>query len=271
MNEESKKVMDALAGSAATGGTPGDGIDWKAKYEESQRELNSARVEQGRVRKLDEEKRELQRQLDEERAARQTQTVIDGLPEDVRGDIPEDYLKAQSIIAQRTADQAVNGQAERFAELERKIAEREKREREIAQSRFTERIEREFPGFLKAAVMDGGDKHAAWVQYQRYNAASINAAANACDFDTLAWHIQTFYRNELGIDPPSGGHAAAAADPSSIGGGTPTVVNPGKVYTWDEIDGLYDQIEEMRARGDRDGVRRLSDEVETAQREGRVK
>ena len=56
MNEETKKAMDALAGAGAGGGDAGgDATDWKAKYEEAQRELNSARVEQGRVKKLDEE------------------------------------------------------------------------------------------------------------------------------------------------------------------------------------------------------------------------
>jgi hypothetical protein len=48
-------------------------------------------------------------------------------------------------------------------------------------------------------------------------------------------------------------------------------VKPGKVYTWDEIDKLYDEIEVLRSRGDREGMKRLSDEVEKAQREGRVK
>jgi hypothetical protein len=48
-------------------------------------------------------------------------------------------------------------------------------------------------------------------------------------------------------------------------------VTPGKTYTWDEIDKLYDEIEILRARGDREGMKRLSDEIEKAQREGRVK
>ena len=119
--------------------------------------------------------------------------------------------------------------------------------------------------------MDGGDKHPAWVQYQCYNAPSINAAVNACNFDILAWHIRKFYSDELGIAPPSGGTGAAAPDPSATGGGTPVATKPGKIYTEKEISDLYDEVERARDRGDFAEVKRLGAEIDKAVREGRVK
>lgn len=268
MNDETKKAMDALAGN---GGTDAAATDWKAKCEELQRQLNSARVDEGRVKKLDEKNKALERELAEARASRRVQSVIDDLPEDVRSSNPDESLKGAAIIAQRMTEQTLASRDEELAALKAQIAEREQREQAANQSRFTARIEQEFPGFLASAVAEGGANHAAWVQYQRFNAPSIQAAARSFDFDTLAYHIRQFYMSGLGIEPPSGGKAPAAPDPGNIGGGQPVVVKPGKTYTWDEIDKLYDEIEELRSRGDKAGMRRLADEIEQAQREGRVK
>ena len=270
MNEEMEKAMNALAGGEAPAGKPagGDTTDWKAKYEEAQRELASAKVEQGRVKKLDEENKALRSRLAGAEALKRAKEEVAGMDEATRGEVPEDYLVGAGVLAQKMAADAIEAKS---AEFERRMAEREQRDAAASRQRFGQRIEQEFPGFLRDAVSDGGDKHAAWVQYQRYNAASINTAVNACDFDTLSWHIQQFYTNTLGINPPSGGTGAAAPDPSSIGGGTPAAARPGKVYTWDEIDKLYDEIEVLRSRGDKEGMKRLSDEIEKAQREGRVK
>ena len=56
MNEEIEKAMNALSGGGTTGGDAGgETTDWKAKYEEMERKFRSAQVEQGRVKKLDEE------------------------------------------------------------------------------------------------------------------------------------------------------------------------------------------------------------------------
>lgn len=273
MNEETMKAMDALAGGGAPAGNSGGGdtTDWKAKYEEAQKALASAKVDQGRVKKLDEEKKALEAKIAELSASRRSEAALSALPDDIREDMPENFAKGSALVAQRMVDEALASRDAELRELKAKMAEGAERNAAIARQQFGNRIEQEFPGFLKSAVMDGGDKHPAWVQYQRYNAPSINAAVNACDFDTLAWHIRKFYSDELGIAPPSGGTGAAAPDPSATGGGTSVLVKPGKTYTWDEIDNLYDEIEVLRSKGDKDGMKRLSDEIEKAQREGRVK
>ena len=267
------KAMDALAGGGAPTGNPagGDTTDWKAKYEEAQKALASARVDQGRVKKLDEEKKALEAKIAELSASRRSEAAISALPDDIREDMPEKFAQGTALVAQKMVDEALASRDAELRELKAKMAEGAERNAAIARQQFGNRIEQEFPGFLKSAVMDGGDKHPAWVQYQRYNAASINAAVDACDFDVLKYHIEKFFRDELGVEPPSGGTGAAAPDPSTTGGGTSVALKPGKTYTWDEIDKLYDEIEVLRARGDYKGMQQLSDEVERAQKEGRVK
>ncbi len=269
MNEEMEKAMNALSGSGAAGGDAGgDATDWKAKYEEAQRQLNSAKVEQGRVKKLDEENKALRSRLAGAEALRRAKEEVANMGEDQRGEVPEDYLVGAGVLAQKMTAEAIAAQK---AEFDQRMAEREQREAATARQNFAQKIGNEFPGFFRDAVLEGGDKHAAWQKYLRFNAASVTTAFNACDFDTLSWHIRNFYNTEVGIPPPSGGTGAAAPDPSPTGGGTSVAVKSGKVYTWDEIDKLYDEIEVLRSRGDREGMKRLSDEVEKAQREGRVK
>lgn len=265
MNEETKNAMDALAGGVSNGGDAGgDNVDWKAKYEEMAHKYQTSQVEQGRVKKLTEENNALKKQLDERNSSRIAQEVLDDLPPEVKEDVPEDILRAQTLVAQRAAERAISAQNAELQAIRDQMASR-------SRDQFAKRIEQEFPGFLSTAVPEGGDKHDAWVQYQRYNAASISAAVEACDFDSLSWHIRKFYTDELGIAPPSGGTAPAAADPSAIGGGTPVVVGPGKIYTQQEISHLYDEVEKARDRGDFAEVRRIGAEIDKAVREGRVK
>lgn len=268
MNEETKKAMDALAGG---GKNESADTDWKAKYEEMERKLQSAQVEQGRVKKLAEEKKELEAKLAELSAGKTVQDALSALPEDVRSDIPENYATASSAIARQAVDSALASRDQELNALRAQIEERDRRDFAVNQQKFSERLEREFPGFLATAVAEGGDKHQAWVGYQRYNAASIKAAVNSFDFDALAWHIRKFYADELGIEPPSGNSGRAAPDPGSIGGGKPTTPKAGKVYTEAEISELYDKVEAARDRGDFKEVQTLGHEIEVAIREGRVK
>lgn len=269
MNEEMEKAMNALAGGTGTAGAPaGDAVDWKAKYEEMERKFQSAQVEQGRVKKLDEEKKALEAKLAELSSKRRSQEAISSLPDNLREAIPDDYAEGTSLIAQRTVDAALAARDAELAAIKAQMAEKERRAAKAANDSFGVRIEQAFPGFLKSAVLEGGDKHAAWVQYQRYNAGSINAAVAACDFDTLSYHIRKFYTDELGIVAPSGGTGAAAPDPSATGGGTPAARTAGKAYTEDELDALFDKKEAARDRGDWAEVKRLTDEINRAQAAG---
>lgn len=262
MSEDKKTITDAL-----TGGTPnGETTDWKAKYEEARHALESAKVEQGRVKKLAEENAKLQKQL----AERTTRKPSDYLSDEEREGIDAEQRGIIDKMVDGRVSDAVASSREEIEALKARIAEREERDGARRKRELDERFEREFPG-LAAQIGPGGDKFAAWTNYRRYHGPSIDAALAAYDFDILAYHVRNFFKSELGIEPPSGGTAPAAPEPGNIGGGKPVAVTPGKTYTWDEIDKLYDEIEILRARGDREGMKRLSDEIEKAQREGRVK
>ena len=262
MNEEMEKAMNALSGGGATGGDAGsEATDWKAKCEELQNKLNAVWADNGRIKKLAEENARLQKQLAGAEALKRAKDEVANMDEEQKGGTPDDYLVGAGVLAQKVAADAIAAQS---AEFDRRMAEREQREAAAQRQGFAQRIEREFPGFLRDAVTEGGDKFAAWMKYQRFNAATITAAVNACDFDTLAWHIRAFYNSELGIPPPSGGTGAAAPDPSPTGG-SPVMRTQGKAYTEDEIDGLFDKKEAARDRGDWAEVKRLTDEINRAQ------
>ena len=265
--------MDALAGGVAPTGTTagGEATDWKAKFEEAQRELASAKVEQGRVKKLDEQVKALQAENAKLSSSRRVQTVIDDLPPEVKEGFTEDSLKAQALIAQRAVEAANAERDAQIAQMKAEQAERDRRNAEAAKASFAQQIERAYPGFLRSAVLDGGDKHGAWTEFVELYGPSINAAYYAQDFKKLSWFIEKFYTEKLEIPPPSGGTGTAAPDPSATGGGTPVVVKPGKTYTEKEISDLYDEVEKARDRGDFAEVKRLGAEIEKAMREGRVK
>lgn len=268
MNEEMEKAMNALSGSGAAGGDAGgDATDWKAKYEEAQRQLQSAKVEQGRVKKLDEENKALRSRLAGAEALKRAKEEVANMGEDQRGEVPEDYLVGAGVLAQKMAAEAI---AEQKAEFDRRIAEREQREAAAAQARLFQQIEQEFPGLLRD-ISEGGDKHAAWLKYQRYNAPSITKAIGENDFDTLAWHFRNFYNTEVGIPPPSGGTGAAAPDPSPTGGGQRVHAETGKIYTAQEYAELEKKAMQLRRMGDYDGYRKMDAELNTILTEGRVK
>ena len=261
MSEE-KTITDALSG-----GTPnGDTTDWKAKYEEAQHALESAKVEQGRVKKLAEENAKLQKQL----AERTTRKPSDYLSDEEREGIDAEQRGIIDKMVDGRVSDAVASSREEIEALKARIAERDERDGARRKRELDERFEREFPG-LAAQIGPGGDKYAAWTNYRRYNGPSIDAALAAYDFDALAWHIKKFYTDELGIAPPSGGTAPAAPEPGNIGGGKPVVAQPGKVYTEAEISDLYDEVEKARDRGDFAEVKRIGAEIDKAMREGRVK
>lgn len=275
MNEEMEKAMNALSGNGAAGGNAGgDATDWKAKYEEMERKFQSAQVEQGRVKKLAEENAKLQKQL----ADRTTRRPSDYLSDEERKEIDDaqrgiidkmvDGRLSDAMAANRDEIEALRAQiAQRDAERE----QREQREAAAARQDCAQKIESAFPGFFRDAVLEGGDKHAAWQKYLCFNAASVTTAFKACDFETLSWHIRNFYNTEVGIPPPSGGTGAAAPDPSPTGGGQRVHAETGKIYTAQEYAELEKKAMQLRRMGDFEGYRKLDAELNNILTEGRVK
>lgn len=272
----SKERVDALLGD----GKPPAGEDtvefWKAKAAEAERLAQSARVEQGRVAKMDARVKELEAENAKLRSGNRAAEIVAGLTDEERGEIAPDVLEAQARIAGRAADRAVGTAFDGMrAELEKMKQEREA-ERAAAHERmaadFESRIERRFPGFL-SSIGAGGDKAKAWASFLVNNAASVKDAYARCDYNALVYHIGRFYTEVLDVQPPrEKGDGATLPDPSASGGGLPSgdAVGGGKRYTAKEYDALDAKCMKLRRAGKLDEYDRLREELDSALSEGRV-
>ena len=273
MTEEVKNAMEAL-GAAASGGDPskvnhpGD-VDWKAKYEESQRELASAKVDQGRVKKLDAELKDRDARI----AELERKVALGELPENLK-EVPEDIKETARIMSEGAAHRAVAGIDDRIAKLEQARQADKAAQVEQLAGEFVRSVNAKFPGFL-AGIKEGGVLKAAWDEYQRYNAASIVDAFNRLDADAYIYHVQRFYESN-GVDPSGGRDPNAAPDPRAMGGGAgarPQQFGQKKIYTPDEWEREYDSLQDDYEAG------RISpkdyaakrDTLVNAHKEGRVK
>jgi len=275
MNAETENIMGAIGGTTAEGATGGGEPDYKALYEESQKRLQSEKVEAGRLKHEVEVNSALRKELEELKKAKRTEEAISALPDDLKSEVPDDFKRGSAIIAQKAVDSAMAGAEERLARLEQG-AEAEKKRIEAAQkAEFAARINATFPGFAKS-IGKGGDKYDAWVKYQKHNLGTIQAALASCDFDTLKYHIEMFLK-EAGLPLPSGNQdGTAAPDPRSMGGGASTqaaVLQPGKTYTAQEYQRILNDAQtkfQRHAIGYKEYVG-ICDELTKAYKEGRVK
>ena len=268
MNKEEQ--VQALLGGAGAQGQQDE--DWKSKYEEMKRQFDSARVEEGRVRKLNEEKKALEKRIAELEKGRQAADLVAGLTEEERGDVPDDYVD----VAAKVASEASGKVAARMeGELERLHREREE-ERVEAQKRmsrqFLAQVEAKYPKFL-ADIGEGGDKKRAWDTFMENNSESVLKAFNSCNLDGLVYHVNRFYREELGVRPPEGdGVAATAPDPITSQGGNLNVnsEDPNKKWTKEEYDALEKKALNLRASGNFKEYRRIVQELDNILAEGRL-
>ena len=275
MNDETKDILGAIGGSSAEGAGNGGEPDYKALYEEAQKKLQTEKVETGRLKKSEEENAALRKQLEELKKAKQAEDAISALPDDLKTEVPDDFKRGSALIAQRTVDTAMAGANERLARLEQEREEDKKRKMVQAQNELVARIEAAFPGFGKS-IKAGGDKHDAWNKYQLRNAPTIVKALTEADFDTMKYHIETFFR-QLELPPPSGDHGESAVpDPRSMGGGVESqtvVLQPGKTYTASEYKRILDDAQGKFQRhllSYKEYVG-ICDELSKAYKEGRVK
>lgn len=242
MNEETKNAMEALGMKPGDGnGSAQDGgIDYKAKYEEAQRQLASASVEQGRVKKLDAELKAAKERLAELEKGR----ALGVLPEELQ-DVPDPIKETALLLSKKAAEDAAAGLSGRMARLERTVEQ--DKETRLAQmsSDFVAQINRNFPDFARG-LKEGGSFKAAWDGYQTYNAASIGEAFAKLDYRALAYHIKRFY-DENGVDPSGGRDMNAAPDPRTMGGGAgarPFAAGK-KTYTPEEWEREYDSLQDL--------------------------
>lgn len=278
MNDETEKDVEALSGSLEgeniatdNGGEP---IDYKAEYEKAQKQLQSERVESGRLKKANEEIAELRKKLAEVEARNDTEAAVEALPEELQS-LPDDYKQGAAVVAKRLVDRANAERDAKLKEMESRFDAEEKRRRLEAMGSFVSKINAKFPGFL-ASIREGGDKKAAWTKYLRHNSATVKGALADGDFETLSYHVGQFYRS-IDVEIPSGDQdGSAAPDPRAMGGGVESqraTLQPGKTYSAKE----YQQIlNDAQARFQQHTLSykeysAICEELTKAYREGRVK
>ena len=257
-----KEQVDALTGGGARQETGGE--DWKAKCEALQRELNSAKVEQGRVKALDSRAKELEAELRALKSAKSKEELLASLSDESRENVAPEVQSATAEIVGGAVDRVRNEYEERFARLE---SERE----EANQRAFMARIETAFPGFL-SSVGPGGRNADAWLKYLAHNKWSVAGALQHGDFGTIDYHVRQFC-NSIEVSVPSAdGATATASDPGNQAGGAGvSTPKSGKAYSHQEWSALPDLAEQARDRGDYAEMKRLYAEYEKAPSEGRVK
>lgn len=246
------------------GGGRSDGTDWKARCEQLERELASARVEQGRVKKLDEEKKALEKEISGLRSAKGREDMLSALSEEERGNVAPEVLDVNVKLLERQREDYER----RFRELEARMTADSGRS---AKEDFARRIDAAFPGFL-SSVGSGGGNEQAWKTFKSAVGDYIDTAYQKLDFEGVAFFVRKFY-SEIGSEVPTAGSAGSSApDPNAVSGGVGGLTaNGSKVYTYDEISALYDRIEQCRMREDFKEANRLEAEIDRAMAEGRVK
>lgn len=279
MNEETEKAVEALGGSLGGGdNTEGSesgksAIDYRAEYEKMQKQLQSERVESGRLKKANEENAALRKRLEELEAQKGTDEAVAALPENLR-DLPDDYKQGAAVLAKHMVDKANAERDAKMREMEARFDAESKRRRIEAMGSFVSKIEAAYPGFL-ASIGENGDKKAAWQKYQKYNAATIKSALAEGDFDTLSHHIGQFY-GSIGVEVPSGSQdGSAAPDPRAMGGGVQTQISvgSGRTYSVDEYKRILDEAQTKfnNQQMSYKDYSAICGELTKAYREGRVK
>ena len=231
------------------------------------RELQSARVEAGRVKALsqqlkarDDEIASLKSQLETLKNA--NRDFMADLPEDMREVADPAQMKATGFIVEKLLRERDEAQRERDQRREQEAMEIRKRE-------FYARLEREFPGFLQA-TNPGGDKQAAWEKFLQTYYPSVNTAAQTCNFEAISNIIQLFYR-EIGVPVNRNPGTTVTPTPGFSDGGAPG--GEGHVYSFAEYQAALEKAgsDYREGRIDQAKYRALRAELDGALNSGRVK
>lgn len=261
---ETVDKMAAAFGGGANKPDSGDSNEDLAKQLARAKEYEA--TQNGRLKAQNEELERLRKENEELRRKRNEEDIASAITDDERAAIPDEVMTASTKMMRSLEDK-----------LQKRIdavQASQTHEREEAQNRAKSDVVSKVMAFCPSFLDDvsaGGAKNAQWEEYKKYNGDSVNAAFARGDFASLKYHIESFYQNFLHVQVPSGGGANTAEPAPRSVGGTSDAPITGKTYTLDEFSALFDQKEAARERGDFAEVKRISDEINRAQAEGRVK
>lgn len=226
------KVEAALNGSPTEGGG-------QSEIDELRKQLQTERVEAGRLKKAMEENARLKAENEKLKAGGAIDAAISEVPENLREETTDGILRASVTGAQKLVDKATG----ELREENRKL--REEMDRRDYNS-FVQNLSVQHAKFFES-VAPGGDKAQMWEAFKASNKETFGAIMASHDVARFGELVDAFYR-KIGIPNPSGVKAATAApDPAHSDGGTHEAVTTGddqsKKYTGEEYLRLLEQAE----------------------------
>ena len=237
-----------------------------------ERQLNSAKADNGRWAKVNERLKELEKENEALKASRRSENIVTSLKGEL-GEVPDEFAGAAAKIAGRAVDGAMKDVNEELARLRQEREAERAASLERAKEDFIRKIDAKYPKFR--SDVDGGDevKTKAWRNFLGHNLGSVKDAYERCDFDSLAYHIDRFYREELDRTPPNGNREPTSPDPTNRGGGTSVIIgDSSKIYTTEEYQALEAKATSLRYQpGKYADYQKLRDELDNIISEGRVR
>lgn len=266
MNEQENKVAAALAtGEPGAGGTgTGDNAELNAELEKAK---HQASVWAGRAKKSAEEKAALEEELRKLKAQKTVDDVAAEIPAELKGDTPDETLKAALTGSKKLVDDATGKTEEEIAKLRTEMAANNAKA-------FVNQLAAKHSAFFEL-VGPGGANAQVWEQFKAKNRETFNAIMASQDVSRFDGFVSQFC-SHLGIPDPSGkGGGTAIPEPAKITGG-PQNLGGGAAedkteYTQAEYLKQLEAAEDARYNGDMKTYREVTARLTKALNEGRVK
>lgn len=203
-----------------------------ARIDALERELQTERIEKGRLRAANDELRKAKDEIARLKAENAKLSARR----------PDDYLSAEdrAKIDNEQLDvigKVIDGRMGDFAERMRAENERlAQASAAVRKTQFDAEVERLAPGLVQTVAQDHRDDWTRWSQ-ERRRAASVRAAFESFDAATVADFLQEFAQSK-GIHPQGDGLAARpSASYSPRGGARPAPAQgDSRIYTADEVN-----------------------------------
>lgn len=221
MSTQTSKFGGAFAAKPAT--TASDPGALQARIAELEQQLQSERVEKGRVKALSERIKELERENAEAKAREFTlpDSIANAISPEVHAALKELHRQQATAGANGSGEQALSPLDERLAALEKHQAESQQTTKAMLQAELERRLDEKYPG-LGNSIAVGGDKNVAWLKFLETHGPSVGAAWDACNFARFCEFVDLFL-SQIGASQttPERTRGAGGVFPGSQPGGTP--------------------------------------------------
>lgn len=253
---------------------PNTNVPDMGEVEKLRHEVQTMKVEAGRVSALQKRNNEQQEEInrlkaENENLSRQNRDYMGMLPEEMRNQVDAEQLQASGMLMDKM-----------IAEQRRQDAERQKQDAELRQKQiemmnrsrnedFLHRIDEAFPGFLND-TSHGGSNEKPWVEFQKVYGPSIRAALHSYDFDSFSQIVKLFYSQALGVQT-RGVTSTITPAPANVGNSGENFSGKDR-YTYDQYASIISKAGDDKRSGNITTVeyKKILAEMNKALGEGRV-